>query len=61
MRKRNKIWSQNFKNFVKYNECLYIFENATLKKKFIRKNYNDSLINYFKIDKIIKLIQKKYY
>ena len=36
-------------------------ENTVVKKKFICKNYDDSLIDHFETEKILKLIQKKYY
>ena len=38
-----------------------MFENIVIKEKFIRKNYNNSLIDHFEIEKTLKLIQKKYY
>ena len=49
------------KSLVKYNERLYVLENATIKKKLISKNHDDSLTRHFEIKKTLKLIQKKYY
>ena len=40
---------------------MYVFENAIVRKKFINKNYNDFLIEHFDFEKIVELLQKKYY
>ena len=46
-------------NLVKRNECLYVFENAIVKEKLIKKYYNDLLSKYFEAQKTLNLIQRK--
>ena len=46
----------NNESFVKYNEYFYVFDDAIIKEEFIKKYYNDSLSEYFKIQKILSLI-----
>ena len=48
-------------NFVKRNECFYIFDDAVIKKKLIEKHHDDSLSRHFEIQKILNLIQRKYF
>ena len=58
-KKRNKTWFVIFEKLIKHNERLYIFDNEIVRKKTINKNYDDSLIEHFNVEKILKLIQKK--
>ena len=60
-RRQSKIWIIDFEKFVCYNKRLYVFKNAIVRKKLINKNYNNFLIDYFDFDKIVELLQKKYY
>ena len=61
LRKQFKKWIINDENLVKRNECFYISNNAVVKKKLIKKHHNDLLSKHFEIQKILNLIQKKYY
>ena len=47
----------NSKNFLKFKNRFYVFQNATIKKKFINKHYDDFLTKHFDVDKIVNLIQ----
>ena len=60
-RRRSKIWIVDFEKFVRYNENLYVFKNVIVQKKFINKNHDNFLIDHFDFDKIVELLQKKYY
>ena len=61
-RRRNKFyWKMNSKDFFKFKNRLYVFENATIKKKFISKHHDDFLTKHFDVDKIVNLIQRKFY
>ena len=51
-------WTTNHDIFW-YQDRLYI--SITLRFYIIERNYNDSLANYFNIEKILELISKKYY
>ena len=46
----------NLENLFKYKNRFYIFENATIKNKFINKHHNDFLTKHFDVDKIVNLI-----
>ena len=61
LRKRFKKCIINDENFVKYNKCLYISNDAVVKKKIIKKHHDNSLSRHFKIQKTLNLIQKKYH
>ena len=61
LRKRFKKWIINDENFVKCNECLYVSNDAVVKKKFIKKHHDNSLSKHFEIQKTLNLIQKKYH
>ena len=39
----------NDENLIKYNKCFYIFDDAIIRKKLIKKHYNDSLSKHFEI------------
>ena len=54
-RKRANDWIINFKNLIKHENKLFVFENLMIKKKLICKNHNDSLIKHFDAKKILKL------
>ena len=45
----------NFKNLIKYENKLFVFENSMTRKKLICKNYNNSLIEHFDAEKTLKL------
>ena len=60
-RRQSKTWIVDFEKFVRYNERLYVFENAIVRKKFINKNHDYFLIEHFDFEKIVELLQKKYY
>ena len=47
--------------FFKFKNRFYIFENATIKRKFINKHHDNFLIKHFDVDKIVNLIQQKFY
>ena len=47
LRKRFQKWIINDESLIKRNECLYIFDDAIVKKEFIKKHYNDSLSEHF--------------
>ena len=61
LRKRFQKWTINDENLVKRNECLYVFDNAVVKEKLIKKHYDDSLSEHFETQKTLNLIQKKYF
>ena len=46
---------------MKYNNVLYVLEKVFVYKKLLKRYYNNFLIKYFKFDKIIELINRKYY
>ena len=56
LRKRFKKWIINDENFVKHNKCFYVSSDAIVKKKFIKKHHDDSLLKHFKIQKTLNLI-----
>ena len=60
-RRRANDWTINFKNLIKYENKLFVFKNLTTRKKLICRNHDDSLIEHFDAEKILKLFQKKYY
>ena len=56
--RRLVVCASNDESFVKYNECLYVFNDAIVRKKFIKKYHDDSLSENFDIQKILNLISK---
>ena len=56
LRKQFKKWIIDDENLVKRNECLYVPNDAIVKKKFIKKHHDDSLSEHFEIQKILNLI-----
>ena len=48
---RKQFWKYiiNDENFIECNNRFYVFNNTTVKKKFITKYYNNSLLEYFKV------------
>ena len=60
-KKRNKTWFVNFEKFVKHNKRLYVLDDEIVREKIVNKNYDDSLIEHFDVEKILKLIQRKYF
>ena len=60
-RKRANDWTINFKNLIKHENKLFVFENLTTKEKLICRNHDDSLTEHFNAEKTLKLFQKKYY
>ena len=61
LRKRFKKWIINDENLVKRNECFYVLNDAVVRKKIIKKHYNDLLSKHFKTQKTLNLIQRKYH
>ena len=61
LRKRFQKWIINDESFVKCNECFYVLDNAVVKEKLIKKHHDDLLSEHFEIQKILNLIQKKYF
>ena len=61
LRKRFQKWIINDENLVKRNECLYVLDDAVVKKKLIKKHHDDSLSEHFEAQKILNLIQRKYF
>ena len=53
-RKRANDWTINFENLIKHKNKLFVFENSVI-RKLIYENYNDSLIEHFDAEKILKL------
>ena len=51
----------NSKKLLKFKNRLYVFENATIREKFINKHHDDFLTKHFDVDKIVNLIQRKFY
>ena len=43
------------------NNRLYNFKEAFIREELLKRYYNNFLAKYFKFDKILKLINKKYY
>ena len=60
-KKRNKTWFINFEEFVKHNERLYVLDDEIVREEIVSKNYDDSLIDHFDVEKTLKLIQRKYF
>ena len=56
LRKWYQKWIINDENLVKRNECLYVLDDAIVKKKLIRKHHDDSLSRHFETQKILNLI-----
>ena len=56
LRKRFKKWIIDDEDLVRRNECLYVSNDAIVKKKFIKKHHDDSLSKHFEIQKILNLI-----
>ena len=56
LRKRFQKWIINDESLVKRNECFYVFGDAVVKKKFIKKHHDDSLSEHFEVQKILNLI-----
>ena len=54
-RERADDWIINFENLIKHENKLYVLENLIIKKKFICRNYDDSLIEHFNAKKTLKL------
>ena len=46
---------------LRYDEKLYILKNVIVREKLLKQHYNDILIKHFNINKIKKLLTKKYY
>ena len=46
---------------LKYDEKLYILKNVTVREKLLKRHYNNVLTKHFNINKIKKLLIKKYY
>ena len=61
LRKRFQKWIINDENLVKRNECLYVLDDAVVKEKLIKKHHDDSLSEHFETQKILNLIQRKYF
>ena len=61
LRKRFQKYFIDNKNLVRCNECLYILDDAAVKKKLIKKYHDNSLSRHFEIQKILNLIQRKYF
>ena len=61
LRKRFQKWIINDKNLVKCNEYFYILDDAVVKRELIKQYHNDSLSKHFEAQKILNLIQKKYF
>ena len=54
-RERANDWIINFKNLIKHENKLYVFEDSVIKEKFICRNHDDSLIEHFDAKKTLKL------
>ena len=61
LRKRFKNWIIDDENLVKRNECLYVSSDIIVKEKLIKKHHNNLLSRYFKAQKTLNLIQRKYH
>ena len=61
LRKRFQNGIINHEDFIKYNKCFYIFDDAVVKEKLIKKHHDDSLLEHFEVQKILNLIQTKYF
>ena len=54
-------WLKNQTEFIYYNSAVYISDNASIKYKIIRANYdNFQEENYFGEIKILQIIQRKF-
>jgi len=51
----------NSEGLLKYNDYFYILKDKTLKEEFIKKYYNNPLINYFSVTKLYKLFTRKFF
>ena len=51
----------NDENLVKCIKYFYIFDDAVVKEKLIKKHHDNSLSEHFETQKILNLIQKKYF
>ena len=49
LRKWFKKWIINDENFIKCNEYFYVSDDAIVRKKFIKKHHDDSLLKHFEI------------
>ena len=61
LRKRFQKWIIDNEDLVKCNKCFYIFDDAVVRKELIKKHHDDSLSEHFGAQKILNLIQKKYF
>ena len=46
---------------LKYNEKLYVFKDATVRKELLKQHYDDILTKHFNIEKTRKFLNRKYY
>ncbi len=56
-----KAWTLNSQKMIKYNRALYVFEDISVRKKLLKHHYDDFLMKHFDVDKISKLLDRKYY
>ncbi len=56
-----EAWTLNSQEIIKYNESMYVSEDLSIRKKLLKRHYDDLLAKYFNADKISKLLNCKYY
>ena len=61
LRKRFQKWIIDDEDLVRRNECFYVLDDAVVRKELIRKHHDNSLSEHFGAQKILNLIQKKYF
>ena len=61
LRKRFQKWIIRNESLIKRNKYFYVFDDAIVREKLIKKHHDDSLSEHFKAQKILNLIQRKYF
>ena len=56
-----KYWIIDSKKLLLHDLIIYIFLNTAVRKKLMKIHHDNSYTNYFKIEKIINFLWKKYY
>ena len=59
--KSSKYWIVDSKKLLLYDLIVYIFSSTAIRKKLMKIHHDDLYTNYFKIEKTMNLLQKKYY
>ena len=59
--KKFKSWTLDSNNILRYWHAIYVFNEASLKVEILKRCHDDFLARHFEIEKIVDLIQRKFY